>query len=113
MARGVVGVVGSRIFNSLGTLAVLYAAHIPLSPPLVIASLSLGILITWISNIVPLGLGVAQGGNYVLYSLFGARAASGVLFAFVNQLRTILLAVMGLVVMVIANLFHRRYHRQP
>jgi hypothetical protein len=73
--------------------------------------LSIGILITWISNIVPLGLGLAQGGNYLVFSLFGAPASSGVLFAFVNQLRTILLALLGLVVMLVANLFHRRYHR--
>ena len=111
MARGLAGVVGSRVLNSIGTVLVLHAVGIPLSAPLVIAMLSLGILIGWIANIVPLGLGLAQGGNYVVFSVFGANAASGVVFAFVNQLRTILLAAMGLVVMLIANLFHRRYHR--
>jgi hypothetical protein len=111
MARGIAGVVGSRVLNGIGTVLVLHAAGIPLSPPLVIAMLSIGILITWISNIVPLGLGLAQGGNYLVFSLFGGPASSGVLFAFVNQLRTILLAAMGLMVMLIANLFHRRYHR--
>ena len=111
MARGVAGVIGSRALNSVGTVAVLYAAHIPLTPPLVVASLSIGILITWISNIVPLGVGLYQGGNYILFALLGVRAAGGLVFAVVNQLRTILLAAMGLVVMMIANLFHRRYHR--
>jgi hypothetical protein len=113
MARGVAGVASSRVLNSIGTVAVLHAAGIPLSPPLVIATLSLGIVITWIANIVPLGLGLSQSGNYIVFSLFGARPMSGVVFAFVTQLRTILLAAMGLAVMLIANLFHRRYHRQP
>ena len=111
MRRGVAGVVGSRVLNGIGTVAVLYAAHIPLSPLLVIAMLSIGILITWISNIVPLGVGLYQGSNYLLFALLGIRGAAGVLFAIVNQLRTILLASLGLGVMMIANLFHRRYHR--
>jgi hypothetical protein len=110
MRRGVAGVVGSRVLNSIGTVVVLYAAHIPLSPLLVIAMLSIGILITWISNIVPLGVGLYQGSNYLLFALLGVRGAAGILFAIVNQLRTILLASIGLGVMVIANLFHRRYH---
>jgi hypothetical protein len=113
MARGLAGVIGSRVLNSVGTVVVLYAADIPLSPSLVIASLSLGILITWISNIVPLGLGLSQGGNYLLYAAFGARPQAGILFSFVTLLRTLLLASMGLVVMLVANLFHRRYHRSP
>jgi hypothetical protein len=111
MARGVAGVVGSRALYSIGTVVVMHAANIPISPSLVIGTLSIGILITWISNIVPLGLGGSQGGYYILYGLFGVRGAAGILFAIVNTLRTIVLAVLGLLVMAIANLFHRRYHR--
>jgi uncharacterized membrane protein YbhN (UPF0104 family) len=108
LARGVAGVVGSRVCNWLGTIVVMYAADIPLTAPLVLASLSVGILVTWITNIVPLGLGIADGTNYVLYGLLGASPVAGLLFTMVNRLRTVVLALIGLGVMAIANTLHRR-----
>lgn len=106
--RALVFVLGSRCFNWAGTIVVLHAADIPLTSPLVIASLSVGILVTWLSNLVPLGLGVADGTNYVLYGILGASPVAGLLFTLVNRVRTILLALMGLTVLAIASAFYRR-----
>ena len=106
--RGLAGVLGSRVLNGVGTVVVLYAAGIPITAPLVIASLSAGILITWMSNVIPLGLGLADGTNYVLYGLLGASPVAGLLFTMVNRLRTVVLALMGLTVMAIANAVHKR-----
>jgi uncharacterized protein (TIRG00374 family) len=103
LRRGLVGVLGSRVFNWLGTITVLHATGIEMTAPLVIASLTVGILITWLSNIVPLGLGVADGTNYVLYGLLGASPVAGLLFTMVNRLRTVVLALMGLCVMLVAT----------
>jgi hypothetical protein len=103
LRRGLAGVLGSRVFNWLGTIAVLHATGIPMTAPLVIASLTVGILITWLSNIVPLGLGVADGTNYVLYGLLGASPVAGLLFTMVNRVRTVVLALMGLCVMLVAS----------
>ena len=108
LVRGVTGVVGSRLFNWLGTVVVLHAAEIPLHPPLVIAMLSVGILVSWMSNVVPLGMGLADGTNYALYGLLGASPVAGLLFTMVNRLRTIVLALCGLTVMTIANALRRR-----
>ena len=108
IGRGIAGVVGSRLLNGLGTITVLYAADIPMTVPLVIASLSVGILIAWLSNIIPLGLGIADGTNYVLYGLLGAAPVAGLLFTLVNRLRTVVLALLGLTVMVIANGLDKR-----
>jgi hypothetical protein len=80
LRRGLAGVVGSRLFNGLGTVVLFDAADIPLSAPLVVATLSVGILITWMSNVVPLGLGLADGTNYMLYGLLGAAPAQGLLY---------------------------------
>lgn len=107
-ARGLAGVLGSRAFNWLGTIVILHAAQIPMTAPLVIASLSVGILVTWLSNVIPLGLGIADGTNYALYGLLGASPVTGLLFTMVNRLRTIVLALMGLSVMTIANALYRR-----
>jgi hypothetical protein len=103
VARGLAGVVGSRLLNWLGTIVVLYAAGIPMTPALVVAMLTVGILITWMSNVVPLGLGLADGTNYALYGLLGASPVAGLLFTMVNRLRTIALAMAGLLVMLVAT----------
>lgn len=108
LAGGLAGVLGSRALNWLGTIVVLHAADIPMTAPLVIATLSVGILVTWLSNVIPLGLGLADGTNYVLYGILGASPTAGLLFTIVNRLRTIVLALMGLLVMAIANAVHRR-----
>jgi hypothetical protein len=106
--RGLAGVLGSRVLNWLGTIAVLHAADISLTAPLVVASLSVGILVTWMSNIIPLGLGIADGTNYMLYGLLGAAPVAGLLFTLLNRLRTVVLALLGLAAMAIANILHRR-----
>ncbi len=108
IVRGLAGVLGSRVINWVGTVVVLYAADIPMTAPLVIASLSVGILVTWMSNVIPLGLGLADGTNYVLYGLLGAAPVAGLLFTLLNRLRTVVLALLGLIAMLIANTLHRR-----
>jgi uncharacterized protein (TIRG00374 family) len=105
--RGVAFIFLSRCLNWAGTIAVLLACHIPLTAPLVIAMMSVGILLTWLSNVIPLGLGIADGGNYALYGLLGASPAAGLVFSMVNRVRTIVLAAMGLAVMAIASPLNR------
>ena len=101
--RGLAGVLGSRLCNWAGTIVVLHAAGVAMSAPLVVAMLSVGILVTWMSNIVPLGLGIADGSNYVMYGVLGAAPAAGLVFTMVNRVRTVVLALMGLSVMAIAR----------
>jgi uncharacterized protein (TIRG00374 family) len=103
LRRGLAGVVASRILNWTGTIVILHALDIPMTPAVVVASLSVGIVVTWMSNVIPLGLGVADGTNYLLYGLLGASPEAGLLFTMVNRLRTCVLAVMGLAIMAIAN----------
>jgi uncharacterized protein (TIRG00374 family) len=105
--RGIAGVVGSRLCNWAGTIVVLHAAGIAMTAPLVVAMLSVGILITWISNVLPLGLGIADGTNYALYDVLGASPEAGLVFTMVNRVRTVVLATMGLAVMAIANALDR------
>jgi uncharacterized membrane protein YbhN (UPF0104 family) len=69
--------------------------------------LSVGILITWVSNVIPLGLGIADGSTYALYGVLGASPDAGLVFSMVNRLRTCVLAVVGLAVMAIANATER------
>jgi uncharacterized protein (TIRG00374 family) len=105
---GILGVLGSRVCNWIGTILVIRACGIAPTPALVVAMLSVGILVTWFSNLIPLGLGIADGTNYALYQLLGATAAEGLVFTMVNRVRTVVLALMGLTIMAIANATTRR-----
>ena len=108
LAGGLTGVIGSRVFNSLGTVVLLHACGIHMTAPLVVAMLSAGILVQWISNVVPLGLGIADTTTYLLYALVGAPPIAGLVYAMAYRVRTIIIASLGLAVMAIANAIHRR-----
>jgi uncharacterized protein (TIRG00374 family) len=99
---------GSRALNWGGTIVMLYAAGLPLSAPMIIGILSVGQLITQLSHIVPLGLGIAEGGNYLLYRALGAPGLAGVDFTMVYRARTCLLAAIGLSVLAITSYKDRR-----
>ncbi|NVB77670.1 MAG: hypothetical protein HOV81_04685 [Kofleriaceae bacterium] len=103
-ARGVTFVVLSRVLNSIGTVIAMFAAGVPLTAPLVIAQLSIGILITWVSNVIPLGIGIADGTNYALFGVLGSTGTTGLVFTMLNRVRTVLLACIGLAIMLVANL---------
>jgi hypothetical protein len=103
LGRGVAGVLGARVFHTAGTVLVLHASGVAMTPVLVVAAVSVGAVVTSMSNIVPLGLGLSDGANYVLYDLLGATAQAGLLVAMVNRLRTCALAGFGLVVLAIAG----------
>ncbi len=102
MRRGLAFVIGSRLFYTTGTVVLMAAAGVPLAAPLVLATISVGLLIAWISNIVPLGLGIADGSNYALYGALGATGPVGLVFTMVNRLRVCVLALIGLTVMGVA-----------
>lgn len=105
---GLLCLFGARALNWLGTIVMLYAAGLPLSPPMVVGILSVGQLITQVSHIVPLGIGIAEGGNYLLYRALGAPGLAGVDFTMVYRARTCLLAAIGLTVLAITSFRDRR-----
>jgi hypothetical protein len=105
--QGIAFVLLSRVFNWAGTIVVMIAADVPLTAPLVLAMLSVGILITWVSNVIPLGLGIADGTNYALYGVLGSTGPVGLVFTMINRARTVVLAVLGLSVMLLASLADR------
>jgi hypothetical protein len=78
--------------------------------------LSVGVLISWISAIVPFGLGIADGGNYALFDALGASGAHGVFVTLLNRARTLSIALIGFAIMAIAHLANRgevrRRHRR-
>jgi hypothetical protein len=105
--RGIVFVALSKLVTYTSTCVLIYGVGVSLSPALVIAVLSVGVLIQWISSIVPLGLGLADGGNYALYSLLGATGPQGLLVTMMNRMRSVAVAILGLGAMVVMTALSR------
>lgn len=101
--RGVALLVGSRLCSWAATTTVLAAVGAPISATLLVGVFSVGILIGWISSIVPLGVGIADGGNYALFGVLGATGAHGLLVTMLGRVRSLVVALIGLGVMAVAH----------
>jgi uncharacterized protein (TIRG00374 family) len=106
--RGLVFAAGSRVCGWIGTIVLLRATGIELTLALVVGVLSVGQLVQWLSNIIPLGIGLYDGGSYALYGALGASGTEGMGMAMVNRMRTCVTALIGLSVMAVASLVKRR-----
>jgi hypothetical protein len=104
---GLAFVVISRLVQWSATATLLHAVGIHITFTLCIGVMSVGVLIGWISAIVPLGIGVADGGNYALYDVLGATGASGVFVTLLNRLRSLTLACFGLAIMGVGHAANR------
>jgi uncharacterized membrane protein YbhN (UPF0104 family) len=100
---GLALVCAARLCSWSATTLVLVAVGVEIGPTLLVGVFSVGVLIGWISAIVPLGMGVADGSNYALFAVLGAPAAAGVFVTLLGRARSLSLAVIGLVVMVVAH----------
>lgn len=105
--KGIFWVVASHLVTWASTMVLIGAVGVVIRPTLVIGVLSVGVLIQWISSIVPLGLGLADGGNYALYDLLGASGAHGTFVTMLNRVRSLGVALVGFVVMAVVHILNR------
>jgi uncharacterized membrane protein YbhN (UPF0104 family) len=114
--KGILWVLASRLVTWASTMTLIGAVGVTITSPLVIGVLSVGVLISWIASIVPLGLGLADGGNYALFDLLGASGAHGAFVTMLNRVRSLLVALAGFLVMAIVHTLNRvalaRQHRK-
>jgi hypothetical protein len=64
-----------------------------------VAVISAGVLLTWLSAVIPLGVGVAEGGNGALFTLIGAPASLGVALVLARRVNQIIFAAVGFAVL--------------
>jgi hypothetical protein len=105
--RGLAFVSASRAASWLGTLVLLPALGVPLTVPCAIAVLSLGVLISWLSDAMPLGLGIADGGQCTLYTALGATPAVGLAIAMIGRARSCLAGMVSLAIAALLTRGHR------
>lgn len=91
-------VISQCLQKSLTYVTVLLAGY-ALSAGQLLALLSAGVLLGWISTIIPMGLGISEGGNVALFSVIGAPPSLGLALAFTRRVNQIVFAVMGFAVL--------------
>jgi uncharacterized protein (TIRG00374 family) len=96
---GLLLVCAARACAWSATTVVLYTVGVHVGFTVLCGVFSVGVLIGWISAIVPFGLGVADGSNYALFDVLGAAGAHGVFVTLLGRARSLTLALLGLLVM--------------
>jgi hypothetical protein len=97
----------SRLIGWAATMVTLHAVGVDFDLRLLIGVFSVGILIGWMSNLVPLGVGIADGGNFALYGLLGASSSHGLLMTMLGRARSLTIAVLGLLAMALVHTINR------
>jgi uncharacterized protein (TIRG00374 family) len=112
--RAAAFVLASKSLGWFETWLIVATAGYFLGMPELAALLSAGIVLGWISTLVPMGLGVAEGGNYGLFGLIGPPAALGVSLALARRVLQIFSAIIGFAALGIYRLSRRgaRYRRR-
>ena len=105
--KGILWVIGSKLVSWSSTITLIAAVGVDVTPTLVLGVLSVGLLISWISAIVPMGLGVQDGGNYALFGILGATGPQGLLVAMLQRARSVTVAILGLGVFAIMQIINR------
>jgi uncharacterized protein (TIRG00374 family) len=104
---GMLFVFAARLCSWAATTVVLVSVDVEIGFTLLAGVFSVGVLIGWISSIVPFGMGVADGGNYALFDVLGASGAHGVFVTLLGRARSLSLALLGLLVMVAGHTANR------
>jgi hypothetical protein len=109
---GFLFVLGSKAVNYTATFTLIYAVGVPMTATLMVAVVSVGVLIQWVSSIVPLRLGLEDGGNYAMYELLGFAGTHGLFVTLLNRGRSFTVAMIGLVIMAVMAVLDRLARRR-
>ncbi len=97
----------SRLVGWIQAAIVIYLVVGDLDVMFLIATLSAGLVIAWVAAIVPMGIGVSEGGSYLIYEALGATATAGLGVALIRRVRQVIIAVLGLALMLILQALDR------
>lgn len=92
------------------------AAGYLLGPGQFLALLSAGVVLGWISTIIPMGLGISEGSNAALFALIGAPIALGVALALARRVNQVVFALLGFAILTldrVASRVHRQIRTRP
>ena len=79
-------------------------------------SLVAGVVLGWISTIIPMGLGISEGSTAALFALIGAPSALGVALALARRVNQVVFALLGFAILTldrVASRVHRQIRTRP
>ncbi len=109
---GIVAVVLSRGTSMTLSLMILNAVGEPITLGFVAAYTVGGFIIYMLSTLVPMGLGVSEGGNFWLFRALGENPARGVTLVVARRVTLVMYAGIGLVLVAASETVQRARNRQ-
>ena len=96
---GIVAVTLSRLVSLSLSLLILHAVGEGITLKFVAGYTAGGFIVYMVATLVPMGLGVSEGGNYWLFRALGENPARGVTLTIARRVTVVLYAAIGLVLM--------------
>jgi hypothetical protein len=93
---GVAALAASRVNSMVLSLMILHAVGVPITAAFVLVWTVASFVIYFASTLVPMGVGVAEGGYWGFFRTMGHNPAQGVALVLARRTVTILYAVVGL-----------------
>jgi Lysylphosphatidylglycerol synthase TM region len=109
---GVAAVTASRLTSMTLSLVILHAVGESITLGFVAAYTVGGFVIYMVSSVVPMGVGISEGGNYALFRALGENPARGVTLVLARRVTLIMYAAIGLVLVTASETVQRARERQ-
>jgi hypothetical protein len=108
---GFAAVVASRLTSMALSLVILHAVGESITLGFVAAYTVGGFVIYMLSTLVPMGVGISEGGNYWMFRALGENPARGVTLVLARRVTLIVYAAIGLVLMTASETVQRARER--
>jgi len=108
---GILSIITSRMTSMTLSLLILHAVGEPITVRFVAGYTVGSFLIYMLSTLVPMGLGISEGGNYELFRALGENPARGVTLVLARRVTQIVYAAIGLVLMTASETVQRARER--
>jgi hypothetical protein len=109
---GIAAVTVSRLTSMSLSLMILHAVGESITLGFVAAYTVGGFVIYMTSSLVPMGVGISEGGNYALFRALGENPARGVTLVLARRVTLIMYAAIGLVLVTASETVQRARERQ-
>lgn len=103
----VVAIAASQLIQKALTYVTVLAAGYELAPGQFLALASAGVALGWVATIIPMGLGISEGGNVALFALIGAPVAVGVALALARRVNQVVFALLGFSILAVDRVASR------
>jgi uncharacterized protein (TIRG00374 family) len=111
-ALGIGAVVVSRLTSMSLSFLILHALGEAITPGFAAAYIVGGFIIYMTSTLVPMGIGISEGGNYALFRALGEDPTRGVTLVLARRVVQIVYAAIGVVLMTASETVQRARERQ-